>query len=72
MNIKINNYLMYIHELQWRASELLYQTNPHTAHGYGLDDMAAAIGIIPRKNNGDFTEVDSELRNRILKALEMK
>lgn len=71
MNAKVSKLLIWQDTLSYRVQFLIQQMNPHTAIGEGLDDIARAIEIAPRREKYlNLKETDQELRERILTALQ--
>jgi hypothetical protein len=58
-------YINYVNEQQWKASQILMQSNPHTAHGFGLDELLKVLELRPRSSY----ETDEVIRERIVQAL---
>jgi hypothetical protein len=59
------NLYLWQYQRHYQAFEIILSTNPHTACGQSLDEMAEVIGISPRKD----LEVDTDLRERIIERL---
>jgi hypothetical protein len=56
-------------KLQFMAVDIINQSSPYTASGQGLNNIAIAMDLPPRKDYQIDCESDAELRQRIIEAL---